>query len=231
MQDLQVLVFVALILSCRTVFAQNETLINAGGVNVKVLRYSGAISMSRQPDIESDENKITIKMVEIREKDEHGIEVGKGGPPSQHHNFNDFSSQEFEIGNVYDGSFAGIAAKSLNFSCNIATGAELALTLYVFTESGQIDLDGENTTVSEGSVKLNILIKNWKFCGMSVYCINEVDQTQEAGQYLDIAVEIKGSLESPEQKISGKRTTTDEYDLGSGSVVISNKVSVNISNF
>lgn len=120
--------------------------------------------------------------------------------------------------------FENISAKYFNFTASIASGAKLTVDIYIFSENGTFSLGGENTTVSEGSVKFNIRIDGWTFCGDSgVQC--KKGQMIETGKYLDFTIAIKGKGASPQKKMGGgKRTTAEEYELGGGSVVISNKV-------
>ena len=204
--------------------SDNETVTSDAGVYVKVLGHSGKIMMSRSMDIETDEKRIVVEFDEIKEKAENGDDVGKTGNPSQKHGFNTFASQQFEFSEVSDGMFENISAKYFNFTASIASGAKLTVDVYIFSKNGTFSLGGENTTVSEGSVKFNIRIDDWKFCGYSgVECKNE--SKVEIGKYLDFTIAIKGKGASPEKKMGdGKRTTAEEYKLGGGSVVISNKV-------
>lgn len=204
--------------------SDNETVASDAGVYVKVLGHSGKIMMSRSMDIETDEKRIVVEFDEIKEKAENGDDVGKTGNPSQKHGFNTFASQQFEFSEVSDGMFENISAKYFNFTASIASGAKLTVDVFIFSENGTFSLGGENTTVSDGSVKFNIRIEDWKFCGDSgVEC--KKGQTIETGKYLDFTIAIKGKGASPQKKMGGgKRTTADEYELGGASVVISNKV-------
>ncbi|XP_076088901.1 uncharacterized protein LOC143059307 [Mytilus galloprovincialis] len=199
--------------------------ISSAGVYVKVLGQSGKIMMSRSENIESDENRVTVEMDEIKETDLSGNPVGAGGSPATKHSFNTFANQQFEYSEVGDGEFENISAKTFNFSATIDNGAKLVVDVYIFTENGTYSLNGENTTVSEGTVKFNIFIENWKFCGdTGVTCSK--GSTTEIGKYVDFTIAIKGKGAAPQKKTGGgKKTTADEYDLGSGSsVIISDKV-------
>lgn len=204
--------------------------ISGAGVYVKVLGQSGKIMMSRSENIESDENRVTVEMDEIKETDLSGNPVGAGGAPATKHSFNTFANQQFEYSEVGDGEFENISAKTFNFSATIDNGAKLVVDVYIFTENGTYSLNGENTTVSEGTVKFNIFIENWKFCGdTGVTCSK--GSTTEIGKYVDFTIAIKGKGAAPQKKTGGgKKTTADEYDLGSGSsVIISDKVRLQIS--
>lgn len=198
--------------------------ISGAGVYVKVLGQSGKIMMSRSENIQSDENRVTVEMDEIKETDMSGNPVGAGGAPATKHSFNTFANQEFEYSEVGNGEFENISAKTFNFSATIDNGAKLLVDVFIFTENGTYSLNGENTTVSEGTVKFNIHIENWTFCGAGVTCSK--GSTTEIGKYIDFTIAIKGKGASPQKKTSGgKKTTADEYDLGSGSsVIISDKV-------
>ena len=212
------------VLSIVLVESDNETLASDAGIYVKVLGHSGKIMMSRSMDIETDEKRIVVQFDEIKEKAENGDDVGKSGNTNQKHGFNTFASQQFEFSEVSDGMFENISAKYFNFTAYIAAGAKLTVDVYIFSENGTISLGGENTTVSKGSVKFNIRIDDWMFCGdPGVEC--KRGQTIETGKYLDFTIAIKGKGASPQKKMAGgKRTTAEEYELGGGNVVISKKV-------
>lgn len=70
-----------------------------------------------------------------------------------------------------------------------------------------------------GNVKFNVEVKNWKFCTGATGAV--VCKQGDLGEFLDFDVIIKGKAES--KKDTGME---NKYDLGSGSVILSKKVSM-----
>jgi hypothetical protein len=141
-----------------------DTTASAGDVYVKVRGQSGKIVIGKSENPDSDPKSVVVNFDSIQEKDVGDNIVGKSGSAADKHSFNTFANQDFTVGAIEDATYQDIAAKMFNFTSTI-NGAELAVDVYIFTEGGNITLDGEVTPVKEGNVKFNIMIQNWDFCG------------------------------------------------------------------
>lgn len=81
--------------------------------------------------------------------------------------------------------------------------------------------------MSKGTLKFNIMIENWSFCGMNGETCKQGPKTS-VGEYIEFVIAIKGK-KSGTKKGGGrkKRTNAQEYDMGGdASVVLSGKVGV-----
>ena len=203
---------------------ENSTEISTGGVFVRVLGQSGKILMGRTRNPSEDPNRLMVDFDAISELDKDGNVIGKSGRVK--HSFNTFAKQSFTFSNITDDKYQNLSAKRLDFVANITSvGAILTVQMYLFEEEGNITQGDEVSQVSEGTLKFNIVIENWSFCGPNGDTCKQ-GQTNYEGQFIDFIIAIKGKKAG--QKRSGgekRRTNAQEYDMGGdATVVLSGKV-------
>lgn len=206
-----------------------DSTLSAAQITTKILGRSGKMTIGRGSNPDTDADKVQVTFDEVMEIDSSGTAVGTSG--ANRHSFNTFASLPFTFSALQDTSFGGIAAKRLDFTADITSvSAKLTVQVYIFTNRGVISIDGENSTVTAGTVKFNIQIEGWQFCGNSgVTCSKGANN--EIGDGIEFVITIKGKG-TQQRKTTGKRTDGEEFELGGGSsVLLSRKISVDGGNY
>lgn len=205
---------------------ENTTGITVGGVFVRVLGQSGKFVMGRTSNPSEDPNALKVAFDAIRELDKDGTVIAKSGRVK--HSFNTFASQSFAFSNITDDQYQNLSAKRLDFVANLTSvGATLTVQMYLFEEEGNITQGDEVSQVSKGTLKFNMVLENWSFCGMNGETCKQGQKSSD-GEYIEFVIAIKGR-KSGTKKEGGrkKRTNAQEYDMGGdASVVLSGKVGV-----
>lgn len=198
--------------------------LSTDGIYVQVLGKSGKFVIGRTKNPQNDPNKLMVTFDSIQEKDSNGNNVGTSGRFK--HIFNNFAGQKFDISELTDDTYQNLAVKRLDCTAYLDTvGARLAVQIYLFREEGSVSQGDEESRVSKGTLKFNVFIENWKFCGSDgMEC--RKGKKSEFGEFIDFALSIKGS-KPPNNKIN-KRTNAQEFDMGgSASVVLFKQVTFN----
>lgn len=198
--------------------------LSTDGIYVQVLGKSGKFVIGRTKNPQNDPNKLMVTFDSIQEKDSNGNNVGTSGRFK--HIFNNFAGQKFDISELTDDTYQNLAVKRLDCTAYLDTvGARLAVQIYLFREEGSVSQGDEESRVSKGTLKFNVFIENWKFCGSDgMEC--RKGKKSEIGEFIDFALSIKGS-KPPNNKIN-KRTNAQEFDMGgSASVVLFKQVTFN----
>ena len=214
---------VILALASSPLLSLGDEEVTSEGVSVKIQGQSGGMTIGRTANPDLDNNAVKIKFDAIQEKDENGEVVGTSG--NQKHSFNNFAQLPFEISNLEDTKYENLTAKRIIFTASISSvSSNLSVQTYIFSESGNITVDGESTQVDKGTVKFNIVLDGWTFCEVGT-C--RKGQTDEIGKYVDLTISIKGKGTPSRKTGNNKRTSGEEYDLGGeASVALSRKVFV-----
>ncbi|XP_061196981.1 uncharacterized protein LOC133205231 isoform X2 [Saccostrea echinata] len=202
----------------------SEGTVSAAQITTKILGRSGKMTIGQGVDPSRDGNRVQVTFDEVKEISSTGSPVGTNG--AQKHSFNTFASLDFTFSSTEDVTYMGLSAKRLNFTANIVSvGATLTVQVYIFTKDGEIDVDGETTKVASGTVKFNIKIDNWQFCGSNgVTC--KAGNINEVGSAIEFTISIKGKG-TGQKKMENKRTDGEEYDLGGGAaVLLSRKIQI-----
>nr|XP_022310603.1 skeletal aspartic acid-rich protein 2-like [Crassostrea virginica] len=212
---------VILALASSPLLSLGDEEVTSEGVSVKIQGQSGGMTIGRTANPDLDNNAVKIKFDAIQEKDENGIVVGTSG--NQKHSFNNFAQLPFEISNLEDTEYENLTAKRIIFTATISSvSSNLSVQTYIFSESGNITVDGESTQVDKGTVKFNIVLDGWTFCEAGT-C--RKGQTDEIGKYVDLTISIKGKGTPSRKTGNNKRTNGEEYDLGGeASVALSRKI-------
>lgn len=201
---------------------ENTKELSTDSIYVRVLKNSGKFVMGRTKNPQNDPNKLMVTFDSIQEKDSSGNNVGTSGRFK--HSFNNFAGQKFDVSELSDDKYQSLAVKRLDCTTYLDTvGASLTVQIFLFREKGTVSQGDEVSHVSKGTLKFNIIIENWKFCGSNgVECTK--GKQLEYGEFIDFTMSIKGSKFAT-KKDKSKRTSAKEFYLGgNSSVVLSEKV-------
>ncbi|KAL9988167.1 hypothetical protein ACROYT_G002575 [Oculina patagonica] len=153
----------------------------------------------------SDDNEdvLTFEVESLQEIDAQGMPVGmSGGPSARSHGLSNLPAeiQKFTFSPLDNSStYKGIPVKRVNLSVPLAgPQANLKLMVFVFLREGNIDFGNETFRVQTGTMKFNIEISDWNFCGMNNETCTNNNNQNEIGQYLDMNLSIK-SMAEPEE--------------------------------
>ena len=205
--------------------------LKVGEITAKILGRSGKMTNGRGANPDNDADRIQVTFDEIKEIDSNGTAVGISG--ASKHTFNTFASLEFNFSSIRDDTFGGLSAKRVDFSASIGSvSALLTVNVYIFKEKGEINVDGEKSSVEIGSVKFNIQIVGWDFCGNPGITCDKggKDEIGDGIQFV-ISVKGKGSAQRRPDNDRNKRTDGDEYDMGGNAALILSKKVIIIRNF
>ncbi|XP_062566809.1 skeletal aspartic acid-rich protein 1-like [Saccostrea cucullata] len=197
--------------------------VSAEGVFVKIQGQSGGMTIGKTKNPDQDNNAVKIKFDAIQEKDSSGNVVGTSG--NAKHSFNNFAQLDFTFSSLRDSEYENLTAKAINFTASISSvNAKMRVETFLFTEAGNITIDGESTVIEKGSVKFNIQLEGWTFCDNSGNC--KKGEANEIGEYVDLTISIKGKSTPSRKTGNNKRTDGEEYALGGdASVALSKKIS------
>lgn len=201
---------------------ENTKDLSTDGIYVRVLKKSGKFVMGRTKNPQNDRSKLMVTLDSIQEKDSTGNNVGTSGRLK--HSFNNFAGQKFNTSELTDDKYQNLAVKRLDFTTYLdSVEASLTVQIFLFREIGTVIQGDEVSHVSKGTLKFNIIIENWKFCGSNgVEC--RKGKQLEYGEFIDFTMSIKGSKVAT-KKDKSKRTSAKEFYLGgNSSVVLSEKV-------
>lgn len=205
-------------ISSRTAFLRAE------GLTVKIHGQSGKMTIGYSEDPDQDSNKVQVTFDAIGEIATDGTEIGQAG--QQTHTFNTFANLDFSFSQIKDDRYMNLSSKRVDFSANFpSTGARLVVQVFVFTQAGEISIDGERTAVTAGTVKFNILVESWSFCGYNgVTCTK--GNVEQRGEAIDFTISVKGKGDQ-QVRTQGKKTDGEEFDLGGeASLLLSRKVHI-----
>ena len=199
-------------------------LLSAEGLSVRIHGKSGKMTIGYGDEPEGDSGKVMVTFDAIREVTADGTEIGSSG--GQAHGFNTFANLDVEFSTIQNDQYMNISSKRIDFSADlVTTGARLTVQVFVFTQAGEITIDGEKTRVAPGTVKFNVLVESWRFCGSAgVTC--RKGNTEQRGEAVDLYISIKGR-EEKQVRVGRRQTDGEEFDLGGqASLLLSKKVSM-----
>ncbi|XP_046580212.1 uncharacterized protein LOC124287723 isoform X1 [Haliotis rubra] len=192
------LIVVVLVLFVGACTAATSYKVNTNMTYVEFMTKS--LMASKQADISKDKNKLTVMFEDLQQVNANGSTIAN---PT-----NSFAEAMFTFENATDESTAPTSRRLVG-TANVF-GGTLKVSIDVFTQEGNVPVDGENTTtVMSGDVRVMVEIKGLTF--------------GDNADKLKLMLNIKGS-ESPE-KSTPEGTNVVAYTLGDGGVVkLSKKV-------
>lgn len=201
---------------CKNAFVESECLLITGEMEEQVCQFCSEQSKckkanatcdfpSGQTDVElgsrggrfavqddglgpTDANRVLLVLNKLSEVAMDGTMVD----PTHSVNLED---KAFNITQVLGVFFGGIEARKISFSSSVNGVGNIKLEAFQIRSNGTITNDGgESWPVSPGDIKFNIVLTDWSFCGDAVECDGGA-----VGEYIDVAVEIKGRKNKPEK--------------------------------
>ncbi|XP_065663896.1 uncharacterized protein LOC101238350 isoform X2 [Hydra vulgaris] len=174
-----------------------DTLFN--NVSVQVRKQSGLTSILRTNKNNKRGKVLDIKIYSVEEVDRFGNKIEEKG-----HFIRNFSNQFFNISQVSKALKYGLIATVFNFTL-FFENASISIEFIIFNSSGNILVEsGETYNIVPGTMKFNIVIRDWIFCGTQ----KATCKTGIIGSYLDLQLEMKGAAsktrKTKETKLSNK---------------------------
>nr|XP_047142216.1 skeletal aspartic acid-rich protein 1-like [Hydra vulgaris] len=174
-----------------------DTLFN--NVSVQVRKQSGLTSVLRTDKNNKRGKVLDIKIYSVEEVDSLGNKIEEKG-----HFIRNFSNQFFNISQVSNALKYGLFATVFNFTLFFGN-ASISMEFIIFNSSGNILVEsGETYHIVPGTMKFNIVIRDWIFCGTQ----KAACKTGTIGSYLDLQLEMKGAAsktrKTKETKLSNK---------------------------
>jgi len=203
----------------------NTVLIRGSDTSVRVQADSGKISVvhfeqegnnNTQEDFGDDNTEVLSFQVEsLQERSSSGAAIGVTGPSQLRHFVGSFKSHVFNLSSLDNSStFQGIPVKNVNLKTFLSDPqAHLELMVWVFLGAGIIRFGNETFAVQNGTMKFNIKISDWPFCGTgNVSCLSQTNQ-REIGQFLDLALSIRSQVEEPEEVNETQRLQSNKAPI------------------
>eukprot|EP00527_Entomoneis_sp_CCMP2396_P009333 CAMPEP_0198138484 /NCGR_PEP_ID=MMETSP1443-20131203/1882_1 /TAXON_ID=186043 /ORGANISM="Entomoneis sp., Strain CCMP2396" /LENGTH=850 /DNA_ID=CAMNT_0043800275 /DNA_START=34 /DNA_END=2586 /DNA_ORIENTATION=+ len=209
----------------------DDSATSSTGIDVQLL--SGRFTVYDETDGSGqDQNSIAVQVDSVREIAADG-ETVVGNTGDVKHSFETLADQVFNItfqgpaDTSVDGRFGGIQSERTSFSTVLMSGVgntveigTLEIDTYIFAEAGTIIVGEGNSTeeydVDKQDVKFNLKLSDWNFCGGTCGA-----QGDEAAEFVDVSIEIKGKDGAPVQDAEEETL----FDLGANiDLVLSTKV-------
>ena len=171
-------------------------------------------------------NSVTVNFDYIKELDKDGNVVGETGRTK--HSINSFARENFNFHASSKATYQGIPVKHVQFSATVSgPGAKLTVDIYLFKGNGSVNTSNSETIdVKEGSIKFNIQLANWTFCGGSGGDACKKGSTDQLGSQVEFGIEIKGRNNPKKKaKAKGRGRKVETLDLGGADVTLSGAVS------
>lgn len=191
--------------------------VEAAGIKLKIQGQSGKMTMTVPTDAGGTQD-VVVEMSALRQLDASGITLGSGG--SKKHSFNSFATQEFTIGEPVEDTYEGLGITKITFESTMVETSKITVHTMIFQESGTFTVAGETLSVTNGTIKFNVELESWVWCGDSGISCTSKDGTGDAVE-LDLSIKVKGG-NNPSKKGSTEATGTFELGGGSELVMISN---------
>ena len=169
-------------------------------MTVNVLGQSGKMTLSNGP------NQVTVTMDSLFELNAAGSIIGNSGPNAQKHSRQTFASVDFTISNQTRRTAEfGVPAHAIDFRTTLLGSSELVVSTFIFLHNGVIHpTANESWAVAGGSIKFSVQLNAWPFCSVSDV---GVPCQGEAGAFIELGIEIKGSADATLAGGDGKRFT------------------------
>ena len=168
---------------------------------------------------------MTVNFDYIKELDNAGTAVGTTG--SSKHSINTFARESFTFATSgLKSHYQNISVKHTQFAATISgPGAKLTVDIYIFKGSGSVSTSkNETLEVKPGTIKFNIKLESWTFCGAGDNC--KKGQKVENGSQVEFGIEIKGrGNPKKKSKAKGKGRKVETLDLGGADCTLSGAVS------
>lgn len=164
----------------------------------------------------------------MKEFDSSNAEIGKSG--SKKHAFNSFANQNFTFTVASVDKYQNIPVKNVKFESFIrGPDANLVVDVYIFKEKGQVRTSNNETIdVDAGTVKFDVNLSNWTFCGGAGGDSCKKGSSDEVGDKVELGIEMKSKQnKGPKKKGTprGKGRKIQTVDIGDVDCTLSGAVS------
>ena len=180
-----------------------------------------------------EKSSVTVNFDYIKELDNSGNEVGATG--KKKHSINSFAREAFSFKTSgLKTEYQNISVKHTQFEATISgPGAKLTVDIFIFKNSGTVKTSNdESLDVKKGTIKFNIKIESWMFCGGAGGDSCSKGSSSEVGNQIEFGIEIKGrSKASKKTKAKGKGSKVETLDLGDADCTLSGEVSSRLLKF
>ena len=169
----------------------------------------------------------------MTEVDESLKDVGSNRPRHAKHKLVEFATQHFNRSAAEDTTYKSISCRRFTLSTTLeGPNATVDIEVFIFKENGTFTIanDAEDYSVKRGTVKLNVNIKNWRFCGKAAGEDNQCKKgnTVQEGKYVLFVFSIQGKDEkAPKKKAKApgqKGRKKAAYELNGGECIVSGEV-------
>jgi hypothetical protein len=203
---------------CRTLLllvglCRADKAVEAAGVKLQVKGQSGKMTITI-PASNNTTQDLEIKMDALRQLDAAGNTLGGGG--SEKHSFNSFATQEFTISEPVDEKYKDLSVAKVSFESVLVGSSKLTIDTYIFKQAGNFSVGEDTVSVSEGSVKFNVMLGEWSWCAAGGSC--KAGDGDGASVELDI---VAASGSDAPKKGSDSKT----YSIGDATMLMLNTYS------
>ena len=187
---------------------------------------SQAVKLTNLFLLNQEGNSVTVNFEYIKELDKDGNAVGATG--KKKHSVDTFARENFTFPTSgLKSHYQNLSVMHTQFEASISgPGAKLIVDIYIFKEAGNVSTSEDETLeVKQGTIKFNIKLENWTFCGAGDNCSKAKEN--EIGSQVEFGIEIKGRdkpTKKPKANEKGEKVVT--YDLGGADCTLSGVVSI-----
>jgi len=168
-------------------------------------------------------------MTALRQLDAAGNTLGGGG--SAKHSFNSFATQSFTFGAPISTTYQGLNTTKIDFDSVLVGSSKVRISTYIFMQAGRLTIGRDTLNVKQGTVKFNVELSSWSWCGDAGVVCRAADGT---GASVELDIEMKGngganpqrsstpytsSYSSGSYSSSGASSSVLTYNLGGGQVL------------
>ena len=160
-------------------------------------------------------------------------EVGSNRPGHKKHKVVGFATRHFNKSAAEDTTYKNISCRKFTLSTTVqGPNATVVIEVYIFKENGTFSIanDAEDYSVKRGTVKLNVNIKNWRFCGKAAGEDNQCKNgsTVQEGKYILVGFSVQGKDgKAPKEKPKApgrKGRKKKAYEIDGGECIVSGEV-------
>jgi len=204
----------ALLFCTLGVVATADKSITAAGVTVQVKGQSGKMTLTIPGANASNPDVVEVRMLALRQLDADGNTLGGGG--NEKHSFNSFATQSFAFGTPAESTYQGLQVTTIDFDSVLVGSSKVKIVTFIFMENGNLTVGSDSLTVSKGSIKFNVELSSWSWCGSDATC----KASAGTGASVELDIEMKGENSAPKSKPKNGTEATSSYELGGGQTLV-----------
>ena len=172
----------------------------------------------------SEGHALTVTFDYIKELDNRAAEVGTTG--RYKHSINTFARESFTFKTSgLQSHYQNISVRHTQFDATISgPGARLVVDIYIFRGNGTVITSrNETLEVRNGTIKFNIRLENWRFCGRNDTC--RKGNANQEGTQVELGIKISGkNAPKKKAKARGRGRKVGTFDFGGVDCTLSGEV-------